>query len=584
LGDVNGRRRLLASARAELLCRPDADLPGIRGGVAASWRRSLARGVDPSVLTTRFHPDLDVESRLVRYARPVLQQLGEQIADIPVCIVLTDDQARLLVRLDTTPGIGRAADSNTFAEGFGFAEGAVGTNGVGTVLEAGRSVQIVGAEHFVEQLHAYACTGAPVHDPFTGRIAGVIDISCWAEHFSPMLHSMVRWAAARVRDGMLRDRNEAQQAVLDVYARVDARTRQAVLAVGRRTVLANTAMQTLLEPGDLAALQDHARFVMLRGAAVDDRVDLPSGVRVRLRGSTVPVGGTVAGLVGVVMVLREGGEVPARCAVRNDERPVPEPDGRCPAYRAAWTAAGEAIRARTPMLAFGEPGAGRRRLLTELDAALHGRGHVVEVRPEDPGHDLTARIRRAGPAPLVVLCDVDRRDHGDPARITAALDGSAARLAATAGASARPGPAHDMLLSRFHRSVTVPPLRNRLGDLPELAAGLLAELAPGRAVRLSPEALRTLTRYEWPGNVRELHDALGAALRRRPVGIVRPDDLPEFCQSAPRSSLRPLDQAERDAIVGALRDSGGNRVAAPVALGHARSTLYRKIAHYGITY
>ncbi|MDN5915957.1 MAG: hypothetical protein L0I76_12750 [Pseudonocardia sp.] len=104
----------------------------------------------------------------------MIEQLAEQTADVPVCVVLTDDRARLLVRLDTTASIGRAADDNHFAEGFSYGEGAVGTNGVGTVLETGGSVHVVGAEHFVEPLQPYACAGAPVRDPFTGRIEGTV--------------------------------------------------------------------------------------------------------------------------------------------------------------------------------------------------------------------------------------------------------------------------------------------------------------------------------------------------------------------------------------------------------------------------
>jgi sigma-54 dependent transcriptional regulator, acetoin dehydrogenase operon transcriptional activator AcoR len=129
----------------------------------------------------------------------------------------------------------------------------------------------------------------------------------------------------------------------------------------------------------------------------------------------------------------------------------------------------------------------------------------------------------------------------------------------------------------------VPPLRNRTADLTALTTAVLAELAPDREVRLTPDAQRTLARHGWPGNVRELRDALVAALRRRPVGAIEVGDLPESCQSTPRGTLRPVEVAERDTIVGALRESGGNRVAAAAALGLARSTLYRKIAHYGIS-
>lgn len=581
MGDVLARRRALASARAQLLERPDVDLPGISGLVAASWRRSLARGVDPGTITNRYHEDLDVESRLVRCARPAIEQLADQTAGVPMCVVLTDDQARLLVRVDTANEIARAADARRFAEGFGYDEGAVGTNGVGTVLESGGSVHVVGAEHFNEQLHDYACAGAPVRDPFTGRIEGVLDVSCRVEHSSPLLHSLVRSAAAGIQDALLYDRDTGQQALFDAYTRVEARSRRAVFAVGRHTALANTAVQTLLDPADLVALQDHARFVMGRGSDVDHRLDLPSGVRVRMRGTAVTTGSTVAGLVAVVTVLQEA-DGPALGHAGHDDRPLPAPASSSPAWRAAWTTAAETLRARTPLLVVGEAGSGRRRLLADLDRALHGADRIVEIGPTDAGETLAAKLRKAGPSPLVVLGDLDRWPDRVPTALTAALRGTGARFAATAEDTTRCGPALAGLLGRFERSVTLPPLRNRSGDLPSLVTDVLADLAPRRDARLSAEALRTLTRHRWPGNVAELRDALDAALRRRPVGTVEVGDLPESCQSSPRVALRPSDEAERDAIVGALRDARGNRVAAATALGLARSTLYRKISLYGI--
>lgn len=154
------------------------------------------------------------------------------------------------------------------------------------------------------------------------------------------------------------------------------------------------------------------------------------------------------------------------------------------------------------------------------------------------------------------------------------------RFAATASDTGSPD---RRLLALFRASATVPPLRNRSADLPCLVTAVLADLAPHRDVRLSPDALRVLSRHRWPGNVGELADALTHALRRRPVGSIVPEDLPAYCQSTPRGTLREVDRIERDAIVAALRDAGGNRVAAAAALGLARSTLYRKIRQYGIT-
>jgi transcriptional regulator of acetoin/glycerol metabolism len=597
MDDLTDRRFLLAAARAEFLHGAETGLRGVPDHVAASWRRSVSCGVQPDVVTSGYHTDLDFDSRLVRCARPVMDRLVEQLADLPVCVALTDHRARLLARRDSSSWFGRIADRVYFARGFDYAEGAVGTNGVGTVLEFGESVHIVGAEHFVDALQPFACAGAPVRDPLTGRIAGVLDISCLSDHSTPLMRSLVRSAAAQVEHNLLTDRDLAQRALFDVYVRLDARGRQAVLAVGQRTVVANAPLQNMLVPDDREALEDHVRFLMQRLPTVDDRVDLPSGARVRLRGSTVTVGDDVAGMVGVVTVLDEvdaaGPPVPAlrsgRALRNRADEPSPVPGSTCPALRAAATTVEQALRAGSSVLVIGEPGSGRFTLLAQLQRLVHDGGRVVALDAEQveaAPRDAVTRLRDHGAGPtLPVLRDIDRLSAAAVDTLLEALADEPASpvLAATAGELHRVGPEHNALLAWFGASTAVPALRNRSSDLPALVVSLLAELAPHREVRLSREAMRLVGRYGWPGNVRQLREALAAALRRRPVGCIEPGDLPEYCQSMPRGELRAVDRVERDAIVAALREAGGNRVTAAAALGLARSTLYRKIQRYGIT-
>ncbi len=125
-------------------------------------------------------------------------------------------------------------------------------------------------------------------------------------------------------------------------------------------------------------------------------------------------------------------------------------------------------------------------------------------------------------------------------------------------------------------TLALPPLRERREEIPALAAGFLA-----RGATLAPSALDALQRYDWPGNVRELRNALwraavlaeGKPIEPRHLGLARP-----MRAAAPDpASPRTLADAERDAIVHALRATNGNKVHAARLLGIARSTLNEKL-------
>ncbi len=142
--------------------------------------------------------------------------------------------------------------------------------------------------------------------------------------------------------------------------------------------------------------------------------------------------------------------------------------------------------------------------------------------------------------------------------------------------------------------IRLPPLRERLEDLPALAESLLERLAErdgGARRSLAPSALGLLAAYAWPGNVRELGNVLerAAMLADRPRleaddfdGILAPA-VPS-CAAATRGVM-PLAEAvagaERAAIRAALAASGGRKVEAARLLGISRATLYEKLAYLG---
>jgi transcriptional regulator with GAF, ATPase, and Fis domain len=133
--------------------------------------------------------------------------------------------------------------------------------------------------------------------------------------------------------------------------------------------------------------------------------------------------------------------------------------------------------------------------------------------------------------------------------------------------------------------IPLPPLRERLGDVPLLAERFLEELGPsmGRTpARLADEAREALIAYRWPGNVRELRNVLERA------AILSDDGLIERChlalQSAPIASAPSLDLGamERETIETALRETDGNKSKTARRLGLTRTQLYVRLRRHGI--
>ncbi len=143
----------------------------------------------------------------------------------------------------------------------------------------------------------------------------------------------------------------------------------------------------------------------------------------------------------------------------------------------------------------------------------------------------------------------------------------------------------------------VPPLRDRLADLPALVERLLPRACAGRDVRvtsLSADVWTLLRGYSWPGNVRELYNVLRTACTHARGEQLRAADLPAELRRAVQreQSPRPLDkslplqhlleEAERRLIQLALQRAGGRKARAARLLGIPRPRLYRRMVSLGI--
>jgi DNA-binding NtrC family response regulator len=158
-------------------------------------------------------------------------------------------------------------------------------------------------------------------------------------------------------------------------------------------------------------------------------------------------------------------------------------------------------------------------------------------------------------------------------------------------ASAQGGFRQDLYFRLAVVPVHLPPLRERVGDIPVLARHLLSILAARHRVpvpELDGAALAALESYRWPGNVRELRNVLERALVVRGGALIRAEDLGLPSAAAPAGAPEgavSLDREvrEREAILEALRRAGGNREEAARLLGVSVRTLYYRLRRFGIS-
>ena len=256
----------------------------LRELVASSWQRAARAGVDPDLPAPRMLDAAQTASALadhpVSHLLPLIQNmLTEATEDARYFAVLSDADGVLL----WAGGHARALE---IAVGPGFlpghlcSEGAVGTNAVGTALELDHPVQIFSAEHFNRRLHGWTCSAAPIHDPESHEILGVLDLSGSFRTGHPHSLSLVS-AVARVVENKLAEelarRDERLKALYLERVALGVRERSALVTRAGR-VLASSPRGWL-----------GSRVHLSHG----QRLMLPNGVPVRAE----PIGESAEGLL-----------------------------------------------------------------------------------------------------------------------------------------------------------------------------------------------------------------------------------------------------------------------------------------------
>jgi transcriptional regulator of acetoin/glycerol metabolism len=597
---------------------PEAAIP-LGNVVVSSWQRSLKLGVDPAgraapiaVVGEHFAKLRHRNRDLIAASADFLRRIEDIFSGSRCMMLLTDPDGVVLEAVGDNRTMAEAERIHLIAGGQ-WNEAVIGTNGIGTALATGQPAQVHATEHFCEGIKRWTCAAAPVCEPGTGRILGVVDISGPPSTYQRGNLSLAVATARQIETALAERAGRERVRLLErCLQRLPSVGDANILVIDRagRVVYANAkgepAGQTVPgfdpdEPVDRwfdrlpARLKVGGDFdpIQLDGQTVGAMLVVPQR-RSRIVPMTTPAADPFAGIIGDSAALRQMIARAKNLASRRVSLLIHGETGvgKEVLVRALHAAGDPAA----PLVMFNCGAATKELIAGELFGHVRGAftGAMQEGRAGrfELAHGGILCLDEIGELPLdmqpVLLRALEegvvyRLGDPTPRRVDIRLIAMTNR---NLREEVRAGRFRADLFYRIGVTVIeIPPLRARDGDIQHLLAHYNRTLAAKHEVeplKISPEALAALSGYAWPGNVRELRNLVEGLLLTCPGSEIHAADLPpEIVGLAPEDVPLRLEDVDRQTIRRAIATSGGNLSEAARKLGIARSTLHRRIGRSG---
>lgn len=581
---------------------------------------------------------------LIETAKPHIKTLYEVVKDSGFIILLTDEEGVILLLCGDPAELERYRDIN-LVEGAVWSEKEAGTNAVGTAIVLAKPVQVFGCEHYCAIQHNITCSAAPIFD-CGGAMCGVINMSAASEKVHPHTLGMVV-AAAKAIENELRIKKALEETVKanEILKTTLISVPEGIVTLDEKGLVVQVNPRTVdifgINEDNIIGKHVDAVFRctpplsgVVETATVMTNVEVlfeTNSGAVRCTVNASPIINSSDRVAGAVIVIhgkeihRLVNEITGAQAQFTFHSII----GKSPKLNKAKEIARAVAPTNSTVLLLGESGTGKElfaqsihnasrrkgafiavncsaipRTLIESElfgyeagsftgASQHGRpgkferangGTIFLDEIGDMPLDLQAVLLRVlqekqvvrvgGFKPIPIDVRVIAATHKDLASMVA--DGSFRE---------------DLYFRLNVVNVVIPPLRERKEDIPLLIDHLLPQISRrlGKTVTcLTDRAIKYLQDYTWPGNVRELENFLERAVVTAKSTVLDVEDMPELvmksqCVSIPSDELLSLTEIEKRAISNTLLRVS-NLVEAAKVLGISRSTLYRKIKEYNLSF
>jgi sigma-54 dependent transcriptional regulator, acetoin dehydrogenase operon transcriptional activator AcoR len=267
LDSLNGSNNAPVYGAWERFVQGEDDVRGVRPEVAISWHRCRDQyGVDPflaeapaAIGEVDHPPEHDVVFAELGFRAA---SVAHEVSNVGGIVTIADATGRILAEWGDRATRAIAADAN-LAPWFCWSEGAAGTNGMGTALEAHAPVQVRGYEHWCQAFHEWACAGVAVRHIVTKEPIAVLNASFWR---SAPPSSAITWltnAASHTQRSMRRRARNVGAELVAAYNNARAHSSAAMTAVdtsGKVVIADETASVLLGVPASTPAVDPTLRW------------------------------------------------------------------------------------------------------------------------------------------------------------------------------------------------------------------------------------------------------------------------------------------------------------------------------------
>jgi transcriptional regulator of acetoin/glycerol metabolism len=549
------------------------DHPGLRSIMMQSWHRCLGQGVDPistsaPIVSSNKQAKEEFEnSRLYRYLFPYIKNFKDITMGTDKLLVVTNSRGGIN-HIEGEFSLQHKAEKMNFVTGASWAEIDAGTNAIGTALVTKAPIQVFAAEHLCQRVHEWTCSAAPILDPATQEVLGVIDLTGSWKDVHPYSLSVVLTIARAIEDGMRKDLEIDRYKVLAHYLEVTMRTQNVPLVAldyGGTVLKADPLLYENKLINEYNKLKDFPLKTLQQTAEEIWEVETKKGVWKFVLIPYVDHGRPIGAIVHAMPPSIRGHKVPSPSLTKHSFSSM---IGSSKAFTVTIKEALASAKTDLPILIEGESGTGKELFAQSIHrASKWADGPFVAVNcgalPKDlavselfgfeagsftgaakggkPGKFIQAQggtifLDEIGEMPLdmqTYLLRVLEEGEVVPVGAQKPIYLNVRVIAATNRDLLKAVENGQFRRDLYYRlnilSIHIPPLRERAEDIT-----LLMEYHIKKACRdvgcpslqMSETAIRLLQEYSWPGNVRELRNIAYRLATKTTGDVIEVSDLP----------------------------------------------------------